>query len=379
MNKNTTVLIASIFLVLSPCAHALDQIVRPYWSVRSAGMGGIRITTGLYDENFFNNPARVTANPRFRFTLLDPMIETNSTLPSTISKLTGSGDTIQKIANTAGLNNHVRFQTTFPAFYVPTGETGKWAFAFALITSTQADIDLRENFSFVPNGVTDIGPALTVGRKFLPEDRLSVGTTAHVVYRLQTTQAYTFVDMLKGSSLSPQNAIGQGGMLDFDLGATYRLPVAEGSPYRYTVGATFNNLLGGGYSNLGMNMISSLQCTQAGGKCLPNEQPRTMGFGLAATRQSWWKFHDTVIALEFTDIGNNTNGSLWRTVHLGTEFNWKVFALRTGINQGYLTAGLGIDLRFVTLDLNTYGEEMTFNPGGLQDRRFAMKLAFQIQ
>ena len=54
---------ALLGLALSPSAHALDQIIRPYQSVRSAGMGGVRITTGLYDENFFNNPARVTANP----------------------------------------------------------------------------------------------------------------------------------------------------------------------------------------------------------------------------------------------------------------------------------------------------------------------------
>ena len=48
---------------------------------RSDAMGETRITTGLYDENFFNNPARVTANPRFRFTIVDFAAEGNSDLP----------------------------------------------------------------------------------------------------------------------------------------------------------------------------------------------------------------------------------------------------------------------------------------------------------
>ena len=373
----STTLLASALLSPSS-ATALDQIIRPYWSPRSAAMGGVRITTGLYDENFFNNPARVTANPKFRFTLFDPMVEASSNLPDTIKSVTGSGDVVQKLGDQVGKNNHGRLQTTFPAIYFAPGEEGKWGFAFAMITNTQFDIAARSNFSVVPQGTLDMGPAFTVGRRFLEENRLSVGATSHFVYRFQTTRAFSFLDFLQGTSLAPSGSAAQGAMINFDLGATYRLPVGEGSPFRYSVGAALNNLLGDGYDDVSLDLVPGISCSAAGAECSPNGQPRTLGLGLSATRQSWWKLTDTVFALELTDIGNNKYGSLYRLVHLGAETHLSVLALRLGVNQGYLSAGLGLDLRFFTLDLTTYGEELTLNPGGFEDRRYALKIALQI-
>jgi hypothetical protein len=354
-----------------PEAHALDQIIRPYWSARSAGMGGVRMTTGMYEENFFNNPARVTANPKFRLTLFDVGLEGNSNLPNTISNLTSSGDLLTKIGSTAGDNNHIRLQTTFPSIFFPTGEDGKWAFAFGLTTSTQADVGIRQSFQLSPQAVSDIGATFTVGRKLLADNSLSVGMNSHFMYRLASDQSYTFVDLIKGRSLSPLQTGGQGAGVDFDLGSTYELPIGQGSPFRYSVGASLNNVLGGRFSNINLRPVSSIVL-------LPIEQPRTLGFGFSARRESWWKLTNTTFALEFTDLGNNANGSLFRTIHLGGETHWSVLAFRAGLNQGYWALGLGVDFRYVTLDLATYGEEMSLNTGGSEDRRYALRLAFQI-
>jgi hypothetical protein len=49
-----------------------------------------------------------------------------------------------------------------------------------------------------------------------------------------------------------------------------------------------------------------------------------------------------------------------------------------GLNDSWVAAGLGLDLRFFTVDFATYGEELSKNVGGLQDRRLAIKIAFQI-
>jgi hypothetical protein len=87
---------------------------------------------------------------------------------------------------------------------------------------------------------------------------------------------------------------------------------------------------------------------------------------------------DTTLALELTDFGNNTNGSIYRTVHLGGETHLGIFALRAGLNQGYACAGLGINLKFVRIDASTYGEELSLNSGGYEDRRYALQFAIQI-
>lgn len=353
--------------VLIAPTFALEGIVRPYQSIRSAGMGGVRLTAGFYDENFFSNPARVTANPRWKVQLPDLLFESTATTFKTIGTLiSSSGENfLGKLAGTAGENNHVRIQTTFPGVYIP---KEKWSFAFAMISSSQADIDLRRSFNIEPTFLTDVGPAFNVGRKLLENDALSVGITAHATYRIFTN--ITFLDLIKGASFSPSKSGGEGAHLDFDLGATYELPWKPCEGVDLSAALAINNLFGGKYSNLGFKPFNL--------SALPQKQPRSLGFGVAARKAELWKFTDAVLALEFTDIGNNPNGSLFRTVHLGGETHYGVLRGRVGINQGYFALGVGVQTRAFEFDLATYGEEMSLNVGGLQDRRFAVKLSFQI-
>ncbi|MEN9723519.1 MAG: hypothetical protein RJB38_1505 [Pseudomonadota bacterium] len=360
--------LAATALFCSPNAWSTDQIIKPYQSVRSSGMGGLKLTTGLYDENFFGNPARVLANPTWRVTLFDPMIETSTSTLSNLNELSsGSGDVLSRIGNTAGKVNHGRIQLTTPSVYIAKGER-KWALAVGLITSVQFDVALRNSYQISPMAIADIGPALTYGRTFFEDERLAVGITPHFTSRIATSSQFTMADLISGKSLSPSETGGAGSHLDVDLGSTYRLPWTY-REFRFDSALAMNNLLGGRYSNLG-----SLIDAQA----LPRAQPRTLGFGIAARRDTWGAFKDTVFAFEVQDIGNNPQGSLFRLLHLGGESRWRRLALRLGLNQGYWTGGLGIDLSALTLDLATYGEEMSLNAGGSQSRRYALKLAFQI-
>lgn len=360
--------ILSLF-VLCSSALAAEQIIRPYQSARSSGMGGVKLTTGLYDENFFGNPARITANPKNRFTILDPMVEASSSSIKKVGDLTGSGDVWQKLGDTAGDNNHIRIQTTMPALYIATGE-GKWAYAFSLMTSTQFDAHLKRNYQISPASIVDVGPALTVGRKLLENDVLSVGATAHYVYRVATRNTYSTIDLIRGSGLDLKSNGEQGNMLNFDIGGTYVLPWKV-LDFELSTALAMNNILGGSFSK-GMDLIKDITSYS------PREQPRTLGFGGAARKAELGPFTDFVFALEFSDIGNNENGSLFRTVHMGAEGKFGTIIPRVGINQGYLCAGLGLDFKFLTLDLGTYGEELSLNVGGKQERRYAFKLGLQI-
>lgn len=362
------------------CTQALaqDQIIRPYQSVRSEGMGNVSYTTGVYDQNFFSNPARVTDNPEWRVTLLDPMVEVSSVVPGTVGSLASGGSGFYKdVGNQAGDNYHARVQTTFPGVYMPPGKDGKWGFAAAIITSTQTDVNLRRSFNIEPLAITDIGPAFTVGRRFFDDNSLSIGTTAHVDYRLSSNTAFSFIDLIQGKSLSPSKTGGQGTGADFDLGMEYKFQHFHPAGVHFSTAFAVNNVLGGKYSNIGFKPIkdSSGEPTPSS---LPTTQPRIFNFGVAAKKASMGILRDTSLALEFTDFGNNTNGSIYRTVHLGAETHLSRFALRAGINQGYLCGGLGIDLKFVQIDASTYGEELSLNPGGYEDRRYALRFAIQI-
>lgn len=364
-------LIAALFLVQP--SFALNGIVRPYQSPRTSALGGARITTGLYEENFFGNPARVTDNPKWKVQLPDPTFEFNVdgvNLAKKISDLLKSDSDplvqLSSVTEDAGKNGHLRYEMTFPSIYVP--HLGKMSYALGLITSIQTDFDLRRSYQADLTAFGDVGPVLSVGRKIDiagVENALAVGINIHAMGRISSNRAYDLISFTKGQKFT----FGRGINIDGDLGGTYLLPVTF-QDWSFTTGLAINNVAGGRYKTFGSD--SSILVGPAA------ENPRTLGFGGSAHKSELWKFTDAVFALEFTDIGNNTNGSLFRTVHLGGEVRYGVLSPRLGLNQGYFTGGLGVNLKVLTLDLATYGEEMGLNVGSMEDRRYVVRLAFQI-
>jgi hypothetical protein len=357
---------------MSTQAFAYELIVRPYESVRTSGMGGVFETTGLYDQNFFGNPARVCANPTWRFTIFDVMAETDTSAISHVSSISGSGNTVQKIAETAGSDNHLRLQTTMPAWYLPPSMSRKWGMAIALITSTQVDFGLRNNYEVDDQAYVDVGPALTYGHTFLEDDSLAVGVTGHLGYRMNTSSPITIQGLLNGQSFSPRVTGGEGTMIDADIGVTKRL--SDFHPWKLDFDLAFavDNVANGKFSGTLIHPLNA-----------PNQATnmyRAFGGGVAVHRESLGIFSDTVVALEASDIGTrNQNGSFYRTLHLGGETHLTHLLIgRLGLNQGYFAAGVGLDLKLITIDASTYGEELGLNAGDMQDRRYAVRVALQL-
>lgn len=351
-------------------ARSYENIIRPYTSARSTGMGGVRYTTGKFDENFFGNPAKTSDNPTWRLDIINLLFEVNSGAISNLGSLTGSGDTIENVADTAGTNNHVRIQTVIPAFYSPNFFNSKNSLAVGLVHSTQADIGLRRNMSLEPNVFTDLGPAVTFSRKFLRHERLAVGITGHYVYRVATRGNFSTIDYIRGNNFSSVKDIaGEGASVDADIGLRHNINWAP-KGWQLQDAFTINNVKGGGYSQA--DILS-------GDQPKPVSQPRTFNIGLAGRKPGFLGFSTSVIAFEIQDIGNNSGGSIFRLLHMGGELGIKDWVfLRAGLNQGYLAAGIGLDLPILKLDFSTYGEEMSLNTGGQEDRRYALRLGISL-
>jgi hypothetical protein len=220
-----------------------------------------------------------------------------------------------------------------------------------------------------PNTLINVGPAFTIARRLLDENRLSVGATLHTQFRASSNQIFSVQDFLSGKDLSSAIAGGSGLGIDFDVGSTFR-PHWKTFGFDYEVGFAINNLFGGRYTNMGGKM-STWE-----GDPLPSL--RSFNFGISAQRSDWGPFANVLFAIEATDLGNNTNGSFFRTLHLGAQAMWKKLAIRTGLNQGYITGGLGMDFSWFSFNLATYGEEMGLNAGTLEDRRYALEFGFHI-
>lgn len=366
--KKITLFALVIFSAI-PAFAQNDKIVRPYWSVRTSAMGGVRITTGQYDENFFGNPARVTQNPTWRVQLPDPMVEANSTLLSNLSTLSSS-DLLSALGANSGKNYHTRLQMTFPSIYMPDlAYQKRLSLAVGVLTSIQADALPGNAYQLDTDVFSSISLALNVGYRLLDEGELSLGLTPHFSYRATTkSTGFGLVDIFRGLSLSPANLLGDSGIFDADFGATYDLPW-EWNEFTFTAGAAFNNLFNSSIRT-GLNVLA------VGSS--PRVQPLTAGLGINAYRKSLWVFEEALFALEVTDINNNGSGSFFRLLHIGGEVDYGVLKPRLGINQGYLTAGLGVDLKSFELSLSSYGEELALNSGKKPDRIYALRLDFRI-
>ena len=244
-----------------------------------------------------------------------------------------------------------------------------------MLSSSQVDLIARRSYSLDPNTIIDIGPTFTLARRYLPDDALVVGFNARLAYRASTRRDYSLADVIQGVSFSPSKNGDNGAMFDFDIGAMYEFTHWTPHDIHFHAGMAVNNIMDGRYSNIPFHPIKTIGTS-------PKQQPRTLGFGGSATREELHvgltTFTDLMAALEFTDIGNNPDGSIFRTIHLGGEFRWKFLKPRIGLYQGYPALGLGFDLRFFSIDVATYGEEMSLNTGGKEDRRIALHFAVHI-
>jgi hypothetical protein len=368
--KNLALLVSLLtFPVLTPSSNAFDPIIRPYQTVRTAGMGNIRYTTGIYEDNFYANPARITENPKTLFQFPKITLEAGGGTISSISDmLSSSNGGFDSVSNSVGKPLSARFQMLFPAFYKPTFFSPDWAFAFGIPVSAQVMGQVSQSGLVTPTTVIGGGPTFSLARRLLPEERLSIGTTIHGDFRATAGKAYNLYDLLR-DNIKKTLSGGSGLNIDFDLGSTFRPHWGLGG-FNYEVAFTINNVLGGTYDNLGGKI--------PGWDGLPTASPRSFNAGLAARKDVLWEFTQFMMALEFTDMGANGNGSIFREIHFGAEASWKWLRIRSGINQGYFCGGLGFYFGHFKMDLATYGEEMGLNVGNAQDRRYALDFGFHI-
>src|SRR5262245_19629290 len=99
MKKTLLFSLLALFFITDR-ASAYAPIIREYQSTRSVGMGGLRYTTGIFEDNFFANPARSADNPENLFQLPKFTLEAGSDAIKTASKMLKSdSDGLSKFAD----------------------------------------------------------------------------------------------------------------------------------------------------------------------------------------------------------------------------------------------------------------------------------------
>jgi len=90
---------------------------------------------------------------------------------------------------------------------------------------------------------------------------------------------------------------------------------------------------------------------------------------------------DLVVHTEIRDLVAffEGEGDVLTHLHVGAELGlWDRIALRGGLNQGYATFGLGLELKFVELDLAYFTRELGDSYGAIPSSGFAVELALRF-
>ncbi len=98
----------------------------------------------------------------------------------------------------------------------------------------------------------------------------------------------------------------------------------------------------------------------------PEKQSDNLTFGVS--KKDTLSFFDMTYAFEYNHI--RQDDALSKKVHFGAEASLGLFDFRLGLNQGYLTYGLGVDLWLVSVDATAYTEEFSTNNSQIKSDRY---------
>lgn len=217
---------------------------------------------------------------------------------------------------------------------------------------------------------SDTGAAVSFATQFLEDDSLSLGFTVKGLYRVNFTKAYNALELSSlfsnSSSASKdfQKEImkdGTGFAILGSVGMMYDMPSFGSSILDYIkprFSLSFNDF---GYQNFGRLM---------------EDIDPTLNLSIGISPQ-FTSFLRGDLYIEFHDIlvMAGEDKSFTKRFHIGAQLSfWDRLFVRAGLNQGYPTAGLGFDIKFLRMNYAFYGEELGAYAGQKVDWRHAVEL-----
>lgn len=322
-------------------------------SVRSFGMGGVRIPGSTDAGNFLWNPAALAFNNGFRMTLFNMGGGLNGTQAAEYARELSSGADINGLTPFYGKPLWVG-GGGFAAAAVPYLGLGYYTRAhldFILENPAFPNVDM----TYFSDTGTMLGGALPIG------DYFSMGLN---LKRIQRTGGHQQIGTATLTSLSDpatlissfQNA---GSAIGFDLGVMLR---RHDLPMNPTVG-------------IGWQDVGSTAFTKTGGAEAPDAIKDNMTASVSIDGDAL--LAGFAAGLEYRHIGNS-NEQIGKKLHVGAELSLPLLDLRAGFYQGYTSYGLGLDLWLMQLDVASYTVEKGAYPGQTPDGRIQVGMSINI-
>lgn len=340
-----------MFALLGSVAHLhAEELPSLYRGIRPLGMGGAFITLSDDENAMFYNPSGLNDVNGWNIDLLNPSLEwsqNGSKLYKDFKDLDTSKqeDVATFMNNRVGEHQHIR-AAVLPNFVMHN-------FAIGVLGQATGDIDVRNPGD--PKVFTDLkvdfGVLVSGAYGFL-DRQLQIGATAKYVQRDGIHHVYTATE-IAANNFDPLDQREKKSDSAFDLGMKFN-PKVVLSP---SFAVVLQNITDLDFGELGVI-------------------PQQLNIG-AAINPNFWILR-TTFAVEVDDLTKRIEADkdLYKRTHLGAEVRFpKILSVRAGISQGYLTAGVGVDLWIVALSYATYAEELGAFSGQRADRRHIAQLS----
>lgn len=341
------------------------EIPRIMTSVRAMGMGGAYY--GISNDKYapFYNPAGLGLN-KYKWQFEFPLafnVGIDDDLLSNIKDLTGvfggsdTGAITKTLESMIGEYQSVNPITFFPAIVKKAGASN---FTIGLFINGNLSTLAYNKVNPELYVSTKADAGLTVGYaySFLDDESLHFGVAVTGLFRMGYEQGYKATDLtnIDLSTVLTDTLNNRGWAVLGSVGLMYEFPWLR-DVLNFRAGVSFNDF---GY--------------QSFAKDLDKIDP-TLNFSLAISPN--WNFISSNVVLDFTDVllMSGKDKDFGKRFNLGLELGFfdRIF-LRTGLHQGYVTAGVGLDLWAIRLNYAYYTEEMGAYPGNFADTRHVLEL-----
>ncbi len=365
--KFKAVLIVLLLIIPFASSYAQKAVFsreypRMMTSVRAMGMGNAFF--GVSDDKYaaFYNPAGLAMNKSvWNVDIIPLSIGANSNMIENGKELgnmfiQGGLDTnaiTKTLEGMMGQYNNISPITFFPAFTYK-----NWSFGIFVNTHVNV-LTYNKVMPTVSAKVhADAGAVLTYAHSFLKDKSLHFGVSLMGFYRMGYSNTYTAVDIANLDTGSLVNDIlgSNGWGILASVGLMYELPWLR-KELNARVGLSFNDF---GYQSMA--------------KGLDKVEP-TLNLSLAISPN--WEFISSNIVLDFNDLlfMNGTDDSFGKRVNIGAEIGfWNRIFLRTGLHQGYWTAGAGVNIWLLRINYAYYTEELGAYAGQYPDHRHVIEV-----
>ncbi|MEZ4819946.1 MAG: hypothetical protein R3A45_08635 [Bdellovibrionota bacterium] len=348
--------------------------------VRNLGMGNVGVSIlGTHDSAAFYNPAGLNDLEKSQLRFLTITGEVGDNAFGLIADAIDFGKDIDDASSDneriGVLNQFIQARTGEFQYFRLNVELINYTrknFAVGLVLDEQLDMSFRNQAfpQFDMRTIGDITTYVAFAQGFW-DGGLQVGMTFKPTLRFamnESDQQITYSDV------TTENADGDPIILDqfkniYDE-RQFRIPVDVG--LKSKLSGFFDNKFVEGFDpmiGLTWQDVGDMNFAPAQGN------GQTLNFG-ASLNPKLGKFQNSW-AIELRGI--NQERPLISKLHIGAEFKLPaILAVRGGLSQGYLTAGLTIDLRFFSLDAAIYKEEIGVNTREAGNLRYAATASFKI-